>query len=144
MRRTLLKSKIHRATVTGADVHYVGSMTVDPLLLDAADLVPHERVEIYDVTNGERFATYVIEGEPGAGEIVLNGAAAHRVTPGDLLIICSYAELDEAEVRGHRPTVVFVDEKNRMVEKEHAVEAGRRMPAFSGEVWDELEVTVGA
>ena len=138
MRRTLLKSKIHRATVTGADVHYVGSMTVDPLLLEAADLVPHEKVDIYDVTNGERFATYVIEGEPGRGEIVLNGAAAHKVTPGDLLIICSYAELDEDEVRRHKPTVVFVDAENRVVEKEDAVIAGRRMPAFAGEVIDAI------
>ncbi|MEO1088730.1 MAG: aspartate 1-decarboxylase, partial [Acidobacteriota bacterium] len=88
MRRTLLKSKIHRATVTDADVHYVGSITLDPNLMEAADLVVHEKVDIYNVTNGERFATYAIEGEPGEGEVILNGAAAHRVSAGDLVIIC--------------------------------------------------------
>lgn len=115
MKRTLLKSKIHRATVTGADLEYLGSMTVDPLLIGAADLVPFERVEIYNITNGERFATYVIEGTPGEGEIILNGAAAHKATPGDLVIICSYAEYHEAEIASHRPTLVFVDADNQQV-----------------------------
>ena len=114
MRRTLLKSKIHRATVTGADLDYVGSITVDPLLLDATDILVHERVEIYNITNGERLATYAIPGTPGAGEICLNGAAAHKVTPGDLVIIASYAEFEEAEARAHVPTVVFVDRNNRI------------------------------
>ncbi|MEL7060003.1 MAG: aspartate 1-decarboxylase [Acidobacteriota bacterium] len=125
MRRTLLKSKIHRATVTDADLHYVGSMTLDPLLLEAAGLVPHEKIEIYNVTNGERFATYVIEGTPGAGEVVLNGAAAHRASAGDLVIICSYAEVEEEELDGHRPRVVFVDSENRIVERSRAVVAHR-------------------
>jgi len=115
LKRTLLKSKIHRATVTGADLEYLGSMTVDPLLIGAADLVPFERVEIYNITNGERFATYVIEGTPGEGEIILNGAAAHKATPGDLVIICSYAEYHEAEIASHRPTLVFVDADNQQV-----------------------------
>ncbi|MEM9555066.1 MAG: aspartate 1-decarboxylase [Acidobacteriota bacterium] len=125
MRRTFLKSKIHRATVTDADLHYVGSMTLDPVLMEAANLLPHEKIEIYNVTNGERFATYVIEGEPGHGEVVLNGAAAHRASAGDLVIICAYAELDEAELAEHEPHVVFVDEHNRPIEKTRAVIAHR-------------------
>ena len=115
MIRTLLKSKIHRATVTDADLHYQGSVKVDPLLMAAADLLPHERVEIYNVTNGERFATYVIEGAPGRGEVVINGAAAHTARRGDLVILASYAAYDEAEARRHQPQVVFVDEANRAV-----------------------------
>lgn len=114
MRRTLLKSKIHRATVTNADLHYHGSVTVDPLLMAAADLVEHERVEIYNITNGERFATYAIPGTPGKGEIQLNGAAAHKVSVGDLVILCSYAEYDEAEIPAHEPKLVFVDDDNRI------------------------------
>ena len=113
MQRTLLKSKIHRATVTDADLHYQGSVKVDPLLMAAADLLPHERVEIYNVTNGERFATYVIEGAPGRGEVVINGAAAHKARRGDLVILASYAAYDEAEARLHRPRAVFVDAANR-------------------------------
>ena len=126
MRRTLLKSKIHRATVTDADLEYVGSITLDPLLMEATDLVVHEKIEIYNVTNGERFSTYVIEGQRGAGEVVLNGAAAHRVTQGDLVILCSYAELDEEELANHKPKVVFVDPENRIIEKSEAVVAHRR------------------
>jgi aspartate 1-decarboxylase len=113
MQRTLLKSKIHRAKVTGADLHYQGSVSVDPLLMAAADLLPHERVEIYNVTNGERFATYAIPGRPGSGDIRINGAAAHKARTGDLVIVCSYAVYDEAEARTHTPAVVFVDERNR-------------------------------
>lgn len=115
MRRTFFKSKIHRATVTDANLHYQGSVTIDPVLLEAADIVPWERVEIYDVTNGERFATYAIPGSPGRGEICLNGAAAHKVKKGDLVIICTYAELEPHEIADHRPTVVFVDEQNRAI-----------------------------
>ena len=114
MRRTLLKSKIHRATVTGADLHYEGSLTVDADLLDAADLLPHERVEIYNVTRGGRLATYVIPGEAGGGTICANGAAAHLVREGDLVIIASYAEYDETECLGHEPVVVMVDGANRL------------------------------
>lgn len=126
MRRNMLKSKIHRATVTDADLHYVGSMTLDPELLEEADLVVHEKVDIYNVTNGERFSTYVIEGQRGSGEVVLNGAAAHRVRRGDLVIICSYAEYESDEVAEHRPTVVFVDGANRIIEKSDAVIAHRQ------------------
>lgn len=115
MRRTMFKSKIHRATVTGADLDYPGSMTLDPVLMAAADLLEHERVEVYNVTNGERFATYAIPGAPGAGEVVLNGAAAHKAAPGDLVIVCSYAEYEEDEARRHLPTVVRVDGANRIV-----------------------------
>lgn len=115
MQRTLLKSKIHRATVTDANLHYQGSVTVDPLLMEAADLLEWERVEIYNVTNGERFATYAIPGRPGAGEIVINGAAAHKAGRGDVVILATYASYDEAVVRSHRPSLVFVDEANRIL-----------------------------
>lgn len=121
MRRTLLKSKIHRATITEADLHYVGSLTLDPELMEAADLLPHERIEVYNVNNGERLATYAIPGERGKGQAVLNGAAARKASPGDLVIICSYAELDDAEARQHEPRVVFVDENNRIREQSRAV-----------------------
>ena len=113
MERTLLKSKIHRATVTDANLEYQGSVTVDPLLMAAADLLEWERVEIYNVTNGERFATYAIPGRPGAGEIVINGAAAHKARPGDIVILATYATYDEAAARRHRPSLVFVDAANR-------------------------------
>lgn len=115
MTRTLLKSKIHRATVTDANLLYQGSCTIDPVLMEAADLLPNERVEIYNCTNGERFATYVITGTPGMGEIVINGAAAHKAGTGDVVIIVSYAEYDDAECRSHQPSLVFVDAQNRIV-----------------------------
>jgi aspartate 1-decarboxylase len=117
----MLKSKIHRATVTDADLHYVGSMTLDPLLMEAVDFMVHEKVEIYNVTNGERFSTYVIEGERGAGQVVLNGAAAHKAGRGDLVIICSYAEYEAKELEEHKPTVVFVDHNNQVIETHRAV-----------------------
>jgi aspartate 1-decarboxylase len=116
MMRTMLKSKIHRATVTQADLHYVGSVTVDEDLLDAADLLPGEQVAIVDVTNGARLETYVIPGERGSGVIGINGAAAHLVHPGDLVILISYGVMDETEVASHLPTVVHVDGANRVVE----------------------------
>ena len=114
MRRTLMKSKLHRATVTTADLDYVGSITIDRDLMDAADLLPNERVQVLDVTNGARLETYVIEGERGSGTIGINGAAAHLVPPGDLVLIVSYAEFEEAEARAWRPTVVLVDADNRV------------------------------
>ena len=117
MLRTLLKSKIHRATVTEANLDYQGSVTLDPALMEAADLLQFERVEIYDVTNGERFATYAIPGRPGSGEVCLNGAAAHKVRPGDLVILASYADYDEEAARSHRPALVFVDEANRITSR---------------------------
>ncbi len=115
MQRTLLKSKIHRATVTGACLEYEGSITIDGLLLDAADIVEHEQVHIYDVTNGERIVTYAIRGEPGSGIVQVNGAAAHRVRRGDCVIIASYAQYSEAEAARHRPRVLSVDRENRIL-----------------------------
>ncbi|MFC7373699.1 aspartate 1-decarboxylase [Brachybacterium sp. GCM10030267] len=115
MYRTLLTSKIHRATVTQADLHYVGSVTIDPDLVEAAGLVEHEQVTIADITNGQRLTTYVIEGERGSGVIGINGAAAHLVSPGDLVIIMAYGQFEAAEVSAHHPHVVHVDESNRIV-----------------------------
>ena len=118
MRRRMMKSKIHRATVTDADLAYEGSVTLDPVLMEAADLLYNERVEIYNVTNGNRLATYAIPGTPGEGEVVLNGAAAHLVDPGDLVIICSYATYDADELAGHQPKLVFVDADNKIARRE--------------------------
>jgi len=115
MRRTLMKSKIHRATVTDANLHYQGSVTIDPLLMAAADILENERVDVLDVTNGHRLSTYAIPGAPGRGEVCLNGAAAHLVARGDLVILVTYAEFEEEEARRHRPRVVFVDGRNRAV-----------------------------
>ncbi|WP_405650334.1 aspartate 1-decarboxylase [Streptomyces sp. NBC_00019] len=115
MFRTMFKSKIHRATVTQADLHYVGSVTIDADLLDAADLLPGELVHIVDITNGARLETYVIEGERGSGVIGINGAAAHLVHPDDLVIIISYAQVTDAEARTLEPRVVHVDRDNRIV-----------------------------
>jgi aspartate 1-decarboxylase len=110
----LCKSKIHRAVVTGAQLHYVGSITIDAELMRAADLVPYEQVQVVNVNNGARFETYVIPGAPGSGEVCLNGAAARLAVPGDLVIVISYASYDETEVVAHAPVVVFVDERNRI------------------------------
>src|SRR3954469_17307549 len=115
MLRTMMKSKIHRATVTQADLHYVGSVTVDEDLLDAADLLAGELVHIVDVTNGARLETYTIAGERGSGVIGINGAAAHLVHPGDLVILIGYGQLETAEARTFVPQVVFVDADNRIV-----------------------------
>jgi aspartate 1-decarboxylase len=114
MFRTMFKSKIHRATVTKADLHYVGSLTIDADLMDAADLLPGEQVAIVDVTNGARLETYVIEGERGTGVIGINGAAAHLVHEGDLVIIISYAAMSDADAKSFLPKVVFVDEQNKI------------------------------
>jgi aspartate 1-decarboxylase len=113
--RIMMKSKIHRATVTQADLHYVGSVTLDAALMEAADLLEGEQVAIVDITNGARIETYVIPGPRGSGVIGINGAAAHLVHPGDLVIIMSYAVLDDAEARKLKPHVVHVDEQNRVV-----------------------------
>ena len=115
MLRTMLKSKIHRATVTQADLHYVGSVTVDPILLEAADLLPGEQVAIVDVTNGARLETYTIEGERGSGVIGINGAAAHLVHPGDIVILIAYGLMESAEAASHQPKVIFVDADNKIV-----------------------------
>ncbi|MDT7745809.1 MAG: aspartate 1-decarboxylase [Actinomycetota bacterium] len=117
MLRTMLKSKIHRATVTDANLHYVGSVTVDTDLMAAADLLPGEQVAIVDVTNGARLETYVIEGDAGSGVIGINGAAAHLVHPGDLVILIAYGQMDDAEAREFAPRVVFVDEQNRVLDE---------------------------
>lgn len=114
MKRTLLKSKIHRARVTEADLNYEGSITVDAKLMAAADIVEYERVEVYDITNGNRLATYAIEGEAGSGTICLNGAAARLVEAGDLVIICSYANYTDEEREEHDPIVIQVNEKNKI------------------------------
>ncbi|MFN3873121.1 MAG: aspartate 1-decarboxylase [Ignavibacterium sp.] len=112
---TLLKSKIHRAKVTNADLNYEGSIGIDKKLMEAAKLHPFEKVEIYNINNGSRFSTYVIEGSDG--EISLNGAAARLVQIGDLIIIASYCILNEAEIQNHKPEIIFVDEKNKVKKK---------------------------
>jgi aspartate 1-decarboxylase len=115
MLRTMLNGKIHRATVTGADLNYVGSITVDEKLLEAANILPFERVQVVDVTNGARLETYAIAGEAGSGTIQLNGAAAHLVRPGDLVIIMAYVQVDNADL-DWQPRVVLVDERNQITE----------------------------
>jgi aspartate 1-decarboxylase len=121
MFRTMMKSKVHRATVTEANLAYVGSITIDRELMEAADLLPDEQVHVVNNNNGARFETYVIEGAPGSGVICLNGAAARLAQPGDKVIIISYAAMTDAEARAHEPTVVFVDDANRIT----AVESER-------------------
>ncbi len=115
MLRTMMTSKIHRATVTQADLHYVGSVTVDEDLLEAADLLPGELVHIVDITNGARLETYTIPGERGSGVIGINGAAARLVQPGDLVILIAYGQMETAEAKEHQPRVVFVDAENKIV-----------------------------
>ena len=114
MRRRMMKSKIHRATVNGADLHYIGSVSIDPELLKLADIREHEQVAILDIDNGARFETYAILGEPG--EICLNGAAARLVQPGDRVIVITYADYEDAELDGFEPKVVHVDSRNRAVD----------------------------
>ena len=109
---TLLNGKVHRATVTEADVDYVGSLTMDEDLMDAAGMFNNERVEVADITNGERLATYIIPGDRGSGVVGINGAAALKIRPGDLIIVFSYAQMTVEEARRHQPKLVFVDEKN--------------------------------
>lgn len=115
MLRTMMTSKIHRATVTQADLHYVGSVTVDADLLDAANLLPGELVHIVDIDNGARLQTYTIAGERGSGVIGINGAAARLVHPGDLVILIAYGQMDDAEARELKPSVVFVDSENQII-----------------------------
>jgi aspartate 1-decarboxylase len=117
VRRRMLKSKIHRAVVTDANLHYVGSITVDPDLLGAADILEHEQVAVVDIDNGARFETYTIAGRPGAGDMCLNGAAARLVSPGDRIIVISYAEYDQDELEHHEPVVVHVDAANRRIDR---------------------------
>ncbi|MDR7185732.1 aspartate 1-decarboxylase [Microbacterium trichothecenolyticum] len=121
MRRTLLKSKIHRATVTGSDLNYVGSITIDADLLDLADIVEHEQVHVVDVNNGARFETYTIAGERGTGVMQINGAAARLVHTGDVVIVMSYAQYEREEVLEHQPIVVNIDESTPGVPANSAV-----------------------
>lgn len=121
MRRTMLKSKIHRATVTGSDLHYVGSITVDPDLLEAADILPHEQVHVVDVDNGARFVTYTLVGERGTGVIQVNGAAARLVHTGDTVIVISYADYSPEDLADYEPAVVHVDRSNAIVRVDDAV-----------------------
>jgi aspartate 1-decarboxylase len=122
MQRTMLKSKIHRATVTGSDLHYVGSITIDPDLLDAADILEHEQVHVVDVDNGARFETYTIAGERGSGTMQVNGAAARLVHHGDTIIVISYAQYDAAELERHAARVVHVEAgTNAIVDVDHEV-----------------------
>ena len=120
MKLTMLKAKVHRATVTCAHLDYEGSVTIDGTLLRAAGILPYERVEIYNVTRGTRLATYAIEGESGSGAIEINGAAAHLAGPGDLVILAAYCEMSPEEAPFHRPKLVFVDARNRIVELKSA------------------------
>lgn len=115
--RTMCKSKIHRATVTDANLHYVGSITIDQTLMEAANLLPYEMVQVVNVNNGARFETYVIEGEAGSGTICLNGAAARLAVKGDLVIIIAYGIFDDIELKGWEPAIVHVDGENRIVKK---------------------------
>ena len=121
MRRTMLKSKIHRATVTGSDLHYVGSITVDADLLEAADILEHEKVHVLDIDNGARFETYTIAGERGSGEIKINGAAARLVHTGDTVIVVSYGEYEKEELEMYEPIVVHVNEDNEIITVDSAV-----------------------
>jgi len=117
MYRSMFRSKIHRATVTGADLNYEGSVTIDADLLAAADILPNQQVEIWNVTNGERFGTYALRGQPGSGVVCINGAAAHKASPGDLVIIATFSWMNDEQAREWEPTVVFVDARNRIAEQ---------------------------
>ncbi len=110
----MLKSKIHRAAVTQSDLHYEGSITIDRAVMDAADLLPYEQVDVLNINNGERFTTYVIEGKKNSGVIGINGAAARLVQKGDLVIVCSYCQLEKKAGRQHEPVIVLMDSKNRV------------------------------
>jgi aspartate 1-decarboxylase len=130
MRRRMLKSKIHRATVTDADLNYVGSISLDPELMEAADILENEQVAVLDIDNGARFETYAITGAPG--QVCLNGAAARLVHPGDKVIVITYADYEEAELDGYSPTVVHVDQWNRQVAPGDVMPAGSRQQPVGG------------
>ena len=132
MYRNMLRSKIHRATVTGAELHYEGSVTVDADLLARADILPHQEVEIWNVTNGERFRTYALPGQPGSGVVCINGAAAHKARAGDLVIIATFGWMTDAEARDWAPRLVFVDAHNRPVQRRDGEHAGQAdLPSVS-------------
>ena len=119
--RTMLKSKIHRASVTNADLDYEGSVTLDPVLMEAADLLPHEQVHLLDIDNGARLTTYAIEGERGSGEVVVNGAAAHLIHKGDTIIILSYVSVANDEAPDFKPSLIYVNDANDIVRRAHKV-----------------------
>jgi len=121
MQRTMLKSKLHRVTVTQAELHYEGSCAIDENLMDAADIKEYQQIDIYNVSNGERFSTYAIRAERGSGTISVNGAAARLAAAGDLLIICSYAAFSEIELAKHEPNLIYVDAKNRITHRSQAI-----------------------
>jgi aspartate 1-decarboxylase len=121
MQRTLLKSKLHRATVTHSELEYEGSVAIDDKLLVAADIYEYEKLEVYNITNGERFGTYAIRAEAGSGIISINGAAAHKASPGDILIICTYATMDEKQMTAFKPRLVYLDENNQIKKVRHAI-----------------------
>jgi len=121
VRRIMLQSKIHRATVTEADLDYVGSITIDEILMEKADILPFEQVQVYNISNGERFETYALNGPRNSGTICINGAAARKAARGDLIIIANYAMMEEEEARNHIPRLVFVDAKNRPIPEIAAV-----------------------
>jgi aspartate 1-decarboxylase len=123
----MLRAKIHRIAVTGCDVEYEGSLTLDPELMQRADMVPYEKVDVYNVDNGNRFATYLIEGEPGSGDCCVNGAAARLVAVGDKLILASYTSVANEDVADHRPTVILVGEGNRIKTIKESEAAGVRV-----------------
>ena len=117
MTRTFLNAKIHKAIVTDSKIEYVGSCQIDIELLNAVNILPNEKIDIYNITNGERFSTYAIEGPPGSGMICINGAACHKAGVGDYIIICTYVNLKESEIANHSPKVIYVDSKNRITPK---------------------------
>jgi len=121
MQLNMLKAKIHRANVTQAELHYEGSCAIDGDLLDLSGIREYEQIHIYNVNNGERFSTYAIRGEEGSGVISINGAAAHRAQPGDIIIICAYGVYGEAEAAQHKPTLVYVDRQNKVTHTKHAI-----------------------
>ena len=127
MTREMLRAKVHRITVTECNVEYEGSLTLDATLMQACDMVPYERIDVYDVDNGNRFSTYLIEGAPGSGACCVNGAAARLVEVGHKLIVASYCAVDESEVRGHEPKVALVDARNRLTLVKRHETAGTRI-----------------
>jgi aspartate 1-decarboxylase len=121
MQVTLLKAKLHRARVSHAELDYEGSCAIDSQLLDAAGMLDYEQIQIYNVTNGERFTTYAMRAEAGSGIISINGAAAHRATPGDIIIICAYCQLNAAEAMNHKPRLIYLNEHNKVVRTSNAI-----------------------
>ena len=117
MQRLMLRSKIHRVTVTDCDLDYIGSIEIDETLMKKVEIFPYEQVQIYNITNGERFTTYAIKGEAGSGRISVNGAAAHKVNTGDLIIIVAYAMVDEEEAFNHKPKIIIVDDNNKPISR---------------------------